>query len=352
MNDAPDDDHRTAVGTMDAVSRRALTRRALPHRPRARRRWAPPAFAVPWAVAAALRATGAERGFPLVPALAFTHYAAATSALPLATALAARSRGASVLAGASAAVLAGAVLRRTTPVTPETPPQGPRLRVVSANMLHGRADPDALVALASDRDADVLALMEVTPEAVTGLLGAGVADLLPAGHVVPAAAGQPPGAGGALWTRWEVRERTVVPGRFGQPAALLAVPGAPDVEVTAVHTHPPTSSPAQVARWVADLRLLPDPEPAVLRVLAGDFNATPDHAAFRRLLGRGWVDAAAATGQALRATWWPMRFPHPRLTLDHVLVDPRIAVEGFEVVHVPGTDHRALVADLRLPAAG
>ncbi|MGY1839347.1 MULTISPECIES: endonuclease/exonuclease/phosphatase family protein [unclassified Modestobacter] len=321
-------------------------------RPPTRRRWAPTVFAVPWAAAAVLRLTGSERGFPLVPALAFTPYAAATSALPLTAALAARSRGAAVVAAASAAVLTAAVLRRTAPTGPAVRPQGPPLRVVSANMLHGRADPAALVALAADRDADVLALMEVTAEAVTGLLAAGVADLLPTGHVVPAGEGQPPGAGGAIWTRLEVRARTVAPGRFGQPTALLAVPGAPDVELTAVHTDPPASSPAQVASWLADLRLLPDPTSEVLRVLAGDFNATPDHAAFRRLLRRGWVDAAAATGQAWRATWWPMRLPHPRLTLDHVLVDPRIAVEALRVVHVPGTDHRALVADLRLPAAG
>ncbi|MGY1843336.1 endonuclease/exonuclease/phosphatase family protein [Modestobacter sp. SYSU DS0875] len=320
-------------------------------RPPNRRRWAPAVFALPWAAAAVLRLTGTERGFPLVPALAFTPYAAATSVLPLTAALTARSRGAAVVTAVSAAALTGAVLRRTTPTAPTARPQGPRLRVVSANMLHGRADPAALVALAADQDADVLALMEVTPEAASGLLAAGVADLLPTGHVVPAGEGQPAGAGGALWTRLAVRQRTVVPGRFGQPAALLTVPGAPDVEVTAVHTHPPTSSPTQVARWVEDLQLLPDPESGVLRVLAGDFNATPDHAAFRRLLRRGWVDAAAATGQARRATWWPMRVPQPRLTLDHVLVDPRIAVDALQVVHVPGTDHRALVADLRLPAA-
>jgi hypothetical protein len=34
-----------------------------------------------------------------------------------------------------------------------------------------------------------------------------------------------------------------------------------------------------------------------------------------------------------------------------VLVDPRIGVASFEVVPVPGTDHRALVTDLRLPPA-
>jgi len=320
-------------------------------------RWTPLALAAPWAAWAVLRATGAERGFPLVPALAFTPHAAATSAVPLAAALLSRSRTATALAAGSAAVLAAAVLDRARPhggaalhagARPST--DGPRLRVVSLNMLHGRADPEAVVALAARTDADVLALMEVTPRAVHGLLDAGVTDLLPNGHVVPAGAGQPAGAGGALWTRLEVLQRWVVPGRFGQPAVRLAVPGAPEVELTAAHTHPPASSRAQVQRWEEELTQLPAPDDDVLRVVAGDLNATPDHASFRRLLARGWVDAALATGQGLRSTWSPLRSGRPRLTLDHVLVDPRVAVRSFEVVHVPGSDHRALVADLRLPA--
>jgi len=309
----------------------------------------------PWAGWALLRAAGAERGFPLVPAMAFTRYAAAAGAVPVAVAALSGSRAAAAVATGAGALLGGSVLapavvdevrRRTS-----RPPQGRPLRLISLNMLHGRADPAAVVALASAADADVLALSEVTPEAVTGLLDAGVAERLPHAHVVPAGAGQPAGAGGALWTRLEVHERTAVPGRFGQPSARLGVPGAVDLEVTAVHTHPPTRSPQQVARWEEDLQLLPEPTDGVLRVLAGDFNATPDHAAFRRLLRRGWTDAGRATGQALRPTWAPLRSGAPRLTLDHVLVDPRIGVVTLDVVHVPGTDHRALVADLRLPLA-
>ena len=309
------------------------------------------ALAAPWAGWAVLRAAGAERGFPLVPAVAFTRYAAATSVLPVVTAALARSRSATVLAAGAATLLTASVLGgplrdRLRPAA-DVATDGRPLRLVSLNILQGRADAAAVVALAAD--ADVLALSEVTPEAVTALLAAGVADLLPNAHVVPAGEGQPAGAGGALWTRLEVQSRTVTPGRFGQPTARLALPGSPEVEVTAVHTHPPASSGEQVARWEEDLQLLPDPADPVLRVLAGDFNATPDHAAYRRLLRRGWVDAAQVTGQSLRPTWSPIRSPMPRLTLDHVLVDPRIGVGALQVVHVPGTDHRALVADLRLP---
>jgi hypothetical protein len=65
----------------------------------------------------------------------------------------------------------------------------------------------------------------------------------------------------------------------------------------AVHTNPPATSPAQVRSWEQDLAALPAPEPGVLRVLAGDFNATLDHVAFRTLLDRGYVDAARAAGR-------------------------------------------------------
>ena len=89
-----------------------------------------------------------------------------------------------------------------------------------------------------------------------------------------------------------------------------------------------------------------------IRILAGDFNATLDHAELRRLLGTGYVDAAARVGAGLTPTW-----PYfgrrstvtPKVTLDHVLADGRIGVRDFTVYPIPSTDHRAIVAELTLP---
>jgi endonuclease/exonuclease/phosphatase family metal-dependent hydrolase len=316
------------------------------------RRWAAAATTVPWVVCAVLRATGTERGYPLVPALAFTPYAAATSVVPLVVALRSGSRCAAGVAATAGAVLAAAVLRRARrePATVRAAGQGARrLRVATVSLRLGRADPHAVVALVRAHRVDVLAVQELTPEARTALQAAGLGEQLPHAHVVAARDGSPPAAGGALWSRWPVRERSAVPGRFEQPAARIAVPGAPDVEVTAVHTDPPSTSPRSVRQWTADLADLPGPDPGVLRVLAGDFNATLDHAALRRLVGTGYRDAALAVGQGLRATWTPLRSPQPRLTLDHVLVDPRLGVASVTLVPVPGSDHRALIAELELP---
>jgi hypothetical protein len=198
-------------------------------------------------------------------------------------------------------------------------------------------------------DVDVLSVQELTPEAEAALRAAGIGKLLPSSHVIPARPGSVTSASGAVWTRLTVAELCAEPGTFEQPTVRLAVDGAPDVALTAVHTAPPAVSPAAVRAWTDDLAALPDPEPGVLRVLAGDFNATLDHGALRALLRRGYVDAARAVGSALTWTWRPLRLRFPRLTLDHVLVDPRITVTSVALVTVAGSDHRAVVADLVLP---
>jgi endonuclease/exonuclease/phosphatase family metal-dependent hydrolase len=83
-------------------------------------------------------------------------------------------------------------------------------------------------------------------------------------------------------------------------------------------------------------------------VLAGDFNSTLDHAAFRAVLDRGYVDAAEQTGKGLIPTWSSLPFGPP-VTIDHVLADHRCAVRNFAVVHLPGSDHNAVFADIVLP---
>jgi endonuclease/exonuclease/phosphatase family metal-dependent hydrolase len=312
-----------------------------------RRDLLPLAVATPWAVCAALRVTGSERGWPLVPAMSFVPYAAASSVLPLALAVARRSPAATLLSATAAGVLAGVTLARArvSPVRTD----GARVRIVSANLLHGRADSAAVVELVRTLDADVLCLVELTPTADERLRAAGLPDLLPTEHVRGHRPGAPPAAGGAVWTRLEVLDRGGAPGRFEQPVVRLAVPGGPDLEVTAVHTDPPMSV-GRTARWEREMAALPSTGDDVLRVLAGDFNATRDHGAFRRLLDRGYADAATRAGQGLVHTWTPETRPQPRLTIDHVLADRRIGVASFTVHDLPGSDHRAVAAELVLPA--
>ncbi|RBY92609.1 endonuclease/exonuclease/phosphatase family protein [Blastococcus sp. TF02A-30] len=306
------------------------------------------AAALPWAAWAVLRATGTERGFPLVPAISFTPYAALTAVLPLGLALRAGSRPAAVLAGAAGIALAAPVLSRARPAAPLPAGGGRRVRVATVSLRRGHVPAAGVVDLVRAADVDVLAVAELTPGSEALLRAAGLDRLLPEEHVLPARPGAVLSASGALWSRLPITGRGAVPGEFEQPSAVLDVGGRP-LEVVAVHSAPPAVSPRAVRRWAADLAALPSPSAAVPQVLAGDFNATADHAAFRSLLAAGWTDAAQATGQGLAWTWRPLRLKVPRLTLDHVLVGPRVGVTAVRFVPVPGSDHRSVVADLALP---
>jgi endonuclease/exonuclease/phosphatase family metal-dependent hydrolase len=310
----------------------------------------------PWALAAALRATGTERGYPLVPALAFTPQIAATAVLPVVAGAVLRSRGATVLAAASAATLAAAVLprtRRSAPTAAAVDTGGrTHLRLGTANLLFSRGDAGTLVDLVRRFDLDVLALQEVQEELLPKLASVGLPDLLPEHHVLLARPDRNPGEGGAVFTRLPVTGRSTVPGHFEQPRVRVRA-GGWDVDVTAVHLIPP-ALPSWVAKWQQDLADLPDPDARVLQVLAGDYNATADHAAFRARLRRGYRDAARLVGRGLRSTWTPQRWPdrlpgRPGLALDHVLLDPRLEVAHLSVHRLPGSDHRAVVVDLLLP---
>jgi endonuclease/exonuclease/phosphatase family metal-dependent hydrolase len=313
-----------------------------------RRRWAL-AAALPWTAWAAVRLTGSERGFPLVPALAFTPYAAATSAFPLAVAGWARSPAGGVLSAGAAAILAIAVLGRRGGGSAVPPGAGARLRVATVSLRKGHVRPGPVLDLVRRHDVDVLAAAELTPRAHAALSAAGLDRLLPHAHVIPARPGSVTSASGAVWSRYRIEDRSAVAGGFEQPTVRLRPDGGTAVELTSVHTVPPALSPSAVRSWADDLAALPAPADDVLRVLAGDFNATFDHAALRAVLGTGYADAAVRAGRGTAWTWRPLRLRFPRLSLDHVLVDPRVGVASVELVRVVGSDHLAVVADLVVP---
>jgi endonuclease/exonuclease/phosphatase family metal-dependent hydrolase len=87
------------------------------------------------------------------------------------------------------------------------------------------------------------------------------------------------------------------------------------------------------------------------RILIGDFNSTLDHAPLRRLIARGYRDAADATGRGLVPSWPEDGRSVPRVTIDHALVDRRLGVRKVSTHVVPQSDHHALIAALTVPAS-
>ncbi|HEV3293448.1 MAG TPA: endonuclease/exonuclease/phosphatase family protein [Streptosporangiaceae bacterium] len=309
---------------------------------------------ISWAVAgglaawAAARVTAADRvrriEAPVAPLLSFTPQAAAVApAVALALGLGRRKGPAATAALAAAAltvVVRPRAARRRQPAA-----SGPTLRVLTVNLLCGRADAEVVVALVRRTGADVLFLQELTEDAVNRLKKAGLGDLMP--QEVTELRGGPRGSG--IYSRFPLSERPpLAPVHAAQPTAVLELPGGNAVEVGCVHPHPPKPPWSRgVARWRRELAVLPPPG-EVPRVLAGDFNATLDHALFRSVLRLGYADAALQAGNALAPTWGPAG-RLALITIDHVLVDRRCAVLASSVHAVPGSDHRAVFAEVRLP---
>ena len=94
--------------------------------------WLLAAACLGWAV---VRLLGLERGYPLVPLMAFTPFVAAGAAAIVLIALLLRQRAAALLAAVATLVLVAVVAPRALggPSEPEGA-AGPRLRVVTANM--------------------------------------------------------------------------------------------------------------------------------------------------------------------------------------------------------------------------
>ena len=139
----------------------------------------------------------------------------------------------------------------------------------------------------------------------------------------------------------------------------VSEPGAalPYIQVTGgslgalrwVAYHSAAPVPYEMAQWRSDLaaisRWCAGPTPAIV---AGDFNSTLDHSALREGMA-GCTDAADQRGAGLTSTWGPSadtRAFGPQI--DHVLGTAGIAAETFSVETLPRSDHRAILARLRI----
>lgn len=215
------------------------------------------------------------------------------------------------------------------------------LRVMTVNALYGRADAESVVDLVESQHVEVLAVQELTPSFEEALANAGLDELLAHSFTVPA---DDSPAGSGLWASTPLTEEDQLRGTsFAMPSALVGV-GGTDVRVTVVHPHPPL--PTEIVTWRTELVELTEEVHAddAPQILAGDFNATYDHAGFRDLLGSRFSDATREWGAGPAVTW-PEGSQVPALfALDHVVVEKDMPASDVVTMQVPGTDHRALLA--------
>ena len=297
---------------------------------------------VPLAALLILRLVGIGGNRFIVGALALTPYIAAGGAILGCACLMLRRWRIAGVALVLTIVLAATLLPRLLP-NDQPPAGGATVRIMALNLHVGQADAAKVVEQVREHNVDILCLLELTPTAVFDLHEAGLFDVLKHPSLRPAEGG----GGVGIVSRYSLTTRPS-PAAAGY-TATVDTPGHSSIDVMAVHTLMPLNVPAE--RWRANLAELPPAagEKARPRVLAGDFNATLDHAGLREVLDTGYVDAAAQRGEGLTPTWSGGVLPPP-VAIDHILVGTLTAVSDFEVLDISGSDHKAVYAEIVLPA--
>ncbi|MET9820055.1 MULTISPECIES: endonuclease/exonuclease/phosphatase family protein [unclassified Streptomyces] len=227
-------------------------------------------------------------------------------------------------------------------------PTGPpvaEVRVLTSNVEFGQGT-DALIAAVRREKPDLVFVQECESTCGTALRRDLAADY-PHRQAVEGAGSK----GSVILSAFPLRPAPGVRGTMGMPAAVADVRGHA-VRLRLAHPMPPLAD--QVDLWRAELDALRDAaagDRGAPTVLAGDFNASQDHAAFRRVLDTGLRDAARLAGEDRTPSWPARTLPVFGTQIDHVLVSEDFAAHDARFLDLAGTDHRALVVDLTLHAA-
>ncbi|WP_371578735.1 endonuclease/exonuclease/phosphatase family protein [Streptomyces sp. NBC_01314] len=159
--------------------------------------------------------------------------------------------------------------------------------------------------------------------------------------------------GSVILSRYPLKSAAPIPGSMGMPGAVADIEGHP-VRLQLAHPMPPL--PGQLDTWrreLGALRAYAAKDTRTPTILAGDFNATQDHAAFRAVLDTGLSDAARLTGQDRRPTWPARTTPRFGAQIDHVLVSTKdFSAREVRFLELSGTDHNAVTVDLDLHRRG
>ena len=212
---------------------------------------------------------------------------------------------------------------------------GVPFRLVSSNALKKNKHPEQWAEAVLALEPDVLCVAELTPPLDEALHAAG-----PPAHRCAHVEADPAGTG--LWSRWPLEDGRVLHAGHAMPVARIPELG---VTVAAVHTMAPSTRWKGRVWWQSfdAITSLTERTDGPL-VVAGDWNATMGHTPLRRLVaGTRLRDGHTDAGRRHARTWPSCA---PVALLDRVLVSPEVAVRSITEHKLPGTDHRAVAADL------
>lgn len=236
---------------------------------------------------------------------------------------------------------------------PAAGPSDVTVRLMQANIRLGEADAATLVRTVTDQRADLLTLIELTPEAVQRLTSAGLDDVLPYSFLRP----REGGGGAGVFSRFPLRDGALLPGfELNNVTAHADIPGLGPIAVYALHPLPPYPEPAD--RWASELRKLRGAFAAqeLPLIVGADFNSTYDHRQYREMLANSspgrpqpLVDAAEQLGAGIVATYPAGRRYPALLAIDKILTRGGVPV-SLHRIDIPGSDHHGVVGDIRFAA--
>lgn len=216
-------------------------------------------------------------------------------------------------------------------------------RVVAANALGPNRRPAEFASTIAAVETDVLIVVEASATILDALEAAEVARYHQHGLIEA----RPRWGGCGVWSRHPTELLEVGDAGHAYLAARVHLP-AGALTVVAVHTWAPFRF-GTGRRWRESFDALSD----VCRridgplVAAGDYNATLGHAPLRRFIETtGLRDAHTAAGRGLARSWPQSRFLPAVGLIDRVLVSDDIAVAAIAEQPMPGSDHRAVIANL------
>lgn len=219
-------------------------------------------------------------------------------------------------------------------------------RVLTANLYANRLDLPGFRSLLKELDPDVVAVQELSIPAAEVL-----AEVLPHGLLVPEAGHD--GRGLALKRSARVKALPMAY-RDGLIARLEPPDWPGSLEIVNIHMVNPIAWPpwasVRLRRQQLDA-LLSHVETPGVRLVAGDFNASPAWPVYRHLVARlddAAVVLAKAHGTKPARTWGPTPGSLRLLRIDHMFLQGLRPVDG-RVVTIPGSDHRGVMFDVELP---
>src|SRR4051794_8704132 len=317
-----------------------------------RRRPAPPRTLAAGLVAAAAvlpDRLGLDRRLPFVDSVSLRPQATA-AALVAAAALAPsrRTRPMAVVVGAVALAGVAAVAGRARRSPPGRGPAGDTvdLTLLSANVLKGQADTGELATLIERVRPDVVVLPEAGHDFRDKLMP--LVEAMGYRSCVSAPVGTYEVHAVTVLVHEGLGDVQVRPARAMRLAHVEVTGGRLGARTFyGIHATAPMQR-RMIPVWHKDLRVLArwtaaEPTP----IVAGDFNATFDHSAFREAVGRT-RSAADGTGRGLVGTyptWLPRWFG---IQIDHVLVPADAITRRLDVHDLAGTDHRAVSTEVTL----